>query len=290
MVLMVVQFDTVASRIGFPEIVALLGGLLLGLVLAGREKLQYIQIGDTSQTVSARSIESRGQEPLTFPGAEKAVMYILAVVVIIGFFEAHTDYTQFMIVEQGTLTFENPASGFTLVDMTPELVTIDLVASGVLLGTMSWFIGYESARSVFVLGPSGSGKTHLSIGMYLKAQKLGLRPRNPTDELTRLVQRLIDQEDFIPERTREVHDLSFEYTAGKYFPRNVELDAFDYPGEYLAHVPGGLEVLYDRMSQYDYEDQIREQVDEGVAIDQGKVSTRVRKAVLVSQPMVVLRT
>ena len=268
--LMLLQFDTVADRLGFPEVVALFGGFLLGVVLGGRQKLQYIQIGDTSRSVSARSVEARGQEPLTFPFAERFLIYLLGVVVLFGLFEAHTDYAQFMVIENGNLVFEDPTEGFTLVDMTPEIVTIDLVASGVLLGTMNWFLGYESGRSVFVLGPSGSGKTHLSIGLYLKAQELGLRPRNPTDELTRLVQRLIEEEDFIPERTREVHDLSFEYTAGKYFPRNVELDAFDYPGEYLAHVPGGLEVIYERMSQYDYEDQIREQVDEGVAVDQGK--------------------
>lgn len=268
--LMFLQFDTVVDRLGFPELVTFVGGLLLGLVLLGRGKLRYVQIGDTSNTVSGRSIESRGQEPLTFPIAEKALVYLLGAIVVIGLFEAHTDYAQFMLVDNGNLVFQNPTQGFELVDMTAELVAVDLVASGVFLGAISWFVGYESGRSVFVLGPSGSGKTHLSIATYLKAQELGLRPRNPTDELTRLVQRLIDEEDFIPERTREVHDLSFEYTAGKYFPRNVTLDAFDYPGEYLAHVPGGLEVLYDRMSQYDYEDQVREQVDEGVAVDQGK--------------------
>jgi len=268
--LMFIQFDTVVERIGFPEVVALLGGLLVGLLLVGRKKLQYLQIGDTSRVMGARSIEGRGQEPLTFPLAEKVLLSLLSIVVLVGLFEAHTDYAQFVLDEGGSLTFEDPTEGFTLVDMTPELVTIDLVATGVFLGAMNWFLGYESARSVFVLGPSGSGKTHLSIGMYLKAQELGLRPRNPTDQLTRLVQRLIDEEDFIPERTREVHDVSFEYTAGKYFPRNVELDAFDYPGEYLPHVPGGIEVLYDRLSQYDYEDLIRKQVDEGVAVDQGK--------------------
>jgi hypothetical protein len=270
LILMLLQFDSVASRIGLPEFVALLGGFLLGIVLLGRGKFQYIQIGDTSGTVSSRSVEARGQEPLTFPGAERALTYILGVIVVFGFFEAHTSYTQYMTVTGGSLVIQDPTQNFQLVGMTAELVTVDLVASGVFLGTATWFLGYESGRSVFVLGPSGSGKTHFSIATYLKSQELGLRPRNPTDELTRLVQRLIDEEDFIPERTREVHDLSFEYTTGKYFPKNVKLDAFDYPGEYLPHVPGGLEVLYDRLSQYDYEDQIREQVDEGVAVDQGK--------------------
>ncbi len=269
-ILMILQFDTVGRRLGFPEVVAFIGGLLLGLALVGRTKLQYLQIGDTSRSMGTRNVEARGQKPLTFPLAERVVVSLLGAVVLIGLFEAHTEYTQFMIVESETLVFQSPFEEFELVDMTPELITVDLVASVIFLGTIRWFVGYESGRSVFVLGPSGSGKTHLSIGMYMKAQELGLRPRNPTDELTRLVQQLTEVEDFIPERTRTVQDLSFEYTAGKYFPRNVTLDAFDYPGEYLPHVPGGLEVLYNQMSQYDYEDQIREQVDQGVAVDQGK--------------------
>ena len=269
-IVLFVQLDGVTERIGFPELVMLIGGLLLGLVAVGRDKLRYLQIGDTSGTVSSRSIEGRGQKPLTFPLAEKLFLSLLSIGVLIGFFEAHTDYEPFAYIESDTLVLQSPLQDFSLVDMTPELMTIDIVSTSVLLATLYWFIGYESGRSVFVLGPSGSGKTHLSIGMYIKAQELGYRPRNPTDELTRLVQRIIDEGDFIPERTREVHDLSFEFTAGKYFPKNVSLDAFDYPGEYLPHVPGGLEVIYDSMSRYDYEDLIRQQVDEGVAIDQSK--------------------
>lgn len=262
---------SIDARIGFPEVVSLIGGFVLGLAVIGREKLQYLQLSDTSGRIGGRSIEGRGQEPLTFPYAEIILYYAVGAILVVGFFEAHTSYTQPIDVIDGSITvFPGEEFVFETVDMTPDLITFDVVSSALFFLMMSWFVGYESNRSVFVLGPSGSGKTHLSIAMYLKAQEMGFRPRNTTDKLDRLVQRIIDEQDFIPERTREAQDISFEFTAGKYFPKNVSLDAFDYPGEYLPHIPAGLEVLNEERSQYEYEDTIREQIDEGVAIDQSK--------------------
>jgi hypothetical protein len=285
--LLLFQLDRVIERAGVAVIAALAGGFVVGVITVGRHKLQYIQISDTSRMSSARTISGRGQKPLRFPLAERMLFWLVVLVIVVGFFEAHTDYKPLVqsisaVPDNNSyLTIVSSSSGdpillirglenFSINSAGSSLLALDIVASSAFLVTMNWFLGYESNRSVFVLGPSGSGKTHLSIGMYVKAQELGFRPRNSTDELTRLVQRIIDEEDFIPERTRDVQDLSFEFTGGKYFLKDIQLDAFDYPGEYLPHIPGGLEVYYDELSQSDYQDLIRKQIDEGVAIEQGK--------------------
>jgi|GEM_PF-3521110 len=252
------------------DVVLTIGGLGVGIVGIGGEKLQYLHISNTSDVLTGRIIEGKGQAPIEFPRAERVLFFLLAGFIGLSFFEAHTNYPQLLVVEEGTLFIQDVFQDFTLVDMTPGVLAFDVVASGLFLGAFNWFMGYDANKSVFVLGPSGSGKTHLITGLYIEAQENAMRPRNASDELTQQVQRIIEQGGFIQQRTREAMDLSFQYTAGRYFPKNVYLDAFDYPGEYLPHIPAGIDVLNEDMSKYDYEDVIRDQVNQGVAIDQSK--------------------
>lgn len=258
------------DEITVAEVVLAIGGFALGIVLIGGQQLRYLQLSDSSEVLGGRLFEGRGQAPLEFPRAERVLMYTLAGFVLLSFFEAHTDYPQLLSIDEGTLIIHAVLDEVTLVGMDPQTLALDVVASGMFLGAFRWFMGYDAEKSVFVLGPSGSGKTHLITGLYIEAQEHGMRPRNASDELVRQVSRMIEQGGFIQQRTRRAMDLSFEYTAGRYFPKNVELDAFDYPGEYLPHIPAGLDVLHGDTSEYEYERIIRDQVDQGIAIDQSK--------------------
>lgn len=232
----------------------------------GRGQLGHIHVQDAPRLFRGSILEGRGQSPVEFPDAERALFFLMLFVIVGAFWEAHTQYPQPFFIDNGIPKYSiNLFTDFRWVDLGGRTFAVDIASAGIFLGVFYLFLGYDAERTIFVVGPSGSGKTHFVIGLNLKAVELGKRCRNSSDKLNELKARLADIGDFIEQRTRYPQDLSFEFTSGKYFPKNIELNAIDYPGEYLAHIPVGIDYDDGKMAESTFEERIIEQRDSGAA-------------------------
>lgn len=251
------------------DLAFLLAGLLIGLVAAGGPKLHYLELNDARDLVRGRVITKSGRTPLEFRSAERYLYLMLVGVIAVGFVEAHVRYPPAVSVSGGDVS--SPlleTMSVRLVDT--NLVAQDLVAA-ILFSVALWlFLGYDTDRRLFILGPPGSGKTHVPIGMYLAANNTDLHVWGAKQGLTKLIREMRAQQDFADRTTPDdVQNIGFNYATTGYFPRNVMVDALDYPGEYLPHIPDGLRYLRDEISRDEFRHRIVRELESGEATKDG---------------------
>ncbi|MDJ1434288.1 hypothetical protein [Halostagnicola sp. A-GB9-2] len=215
------------------DAIAILPGLVLGLLLGGgRKALELKQMG-----------------PIEYRRATWSIYALLVGVVFVSLIEAHIVYPEFIEVsEQGVTILSPESSGLSL---RADGLAVNVLASGVAVGTARRFTQYESNDSFFVLGPPASGKSLLLIGAYLKALERDEDKRqsqrealNPSQDLMELVENLDrDATDWIVEATgrSELQHLEFKFVKGTLFPKNVTVSSVDYAGEHLSRIPDALE-------------------------------------------------
>ncbi len=214
------------------------GGIIAGLIVGGGTKL----------------IENQTAQALEFRRAATVLSYILTIVTLTTFAEAHLTYPSLfevqyfpreLSVSQWVLSLSPPPES---VEVITESLYTDIAATGVFLFTLRRFIKYDAEMSFFIIGPSESGKTLFLIGAYLEALEsysgdnngLLTTPMNPTQDLMQMLDEF-DQsrEEWTVGATGagEVRDLGFRYVHGQVFPLNVYITALDYAGEHLPSIP-----------------------------------------------------
>jgi len=259
-------FDAIA-------LVLVLFGVVFGTMVAGWSELRRIEIGDPAALARGRIYSGQGQDPIEFPRAERALYAVMSVVVIIGLIDANTRFPALVVLSNGIpLPNLDAVGAFEIVQ--PGVGTAVGLASTLIFLTALWmFIGYKAERSVVVLGPPGSGKTHLYLGLYREATNQKMHPRGDY-EISRLQSEMRRNRGFVG-RTREQQALGFTYTVGSYFPKDISLQANDYPGEYFYHIADGIKYHLGALTAEDYENNIRADIQEGRAIKEGQSSADV---------------
>lgn len=208
----------------------LVGGLVLGVFVGGGRRLARFQTS----------------EPLEFRRAASSIFYLLAVLIAVGFVEAHVNYPDIIYVGKESARLRN-LSGFS-VSIIQQSLVIDLVVSSGFVVTLGKFMEYDAEQDFFVLGPPASGKSLFLIGAYLEALEEHAdsdtnTPMNPSNDLLGMVEQLdMDTSDWIVEATEagQVKELSFRYVHGTIFPKNIQVTSLDYAGEYLDRLPDAL--------------------------------------------------
>jgi hypothetical protein len=247
------------------DLAFLFAGLLIGLVAAGGPKLHYLELNDARDLVRGRVITKSGRTPLEFRTAERYLYLMLVGVIGVGFVEAHVWYPPAISVTDGDVA--SPL----LDTLTVQLVDTNLIAQDlaavVLFSVALWlFLGYDTDSRLFILGPPGSGKTHVPIGMYLAANNTDLHVWGAKQGLTKLIREMRAEQDFANRTTPDdVQNIGFKYATTGYFPRNVTVDALDYPGEYLPHIPDGLRYLRDDIARDEFRHRIVRELESGEA-------------------------
>jgi hypothetical protein len=208
----------------------LLGGIGLGLVVGGGQKL----------------LELQNLAAIEFRRASRALFILMAAFTVIGFLELHIQYPDLISVSADGIAVESIQSPkFGLND---EGIVQDLVVSGLFIVTLRQFVQYDAEKRFFILGPRASGKSLFLIGSYLEALERthddgSATPLNPSQDLMSMLEALDRQDsEWIVEATGrgELKGLRFQYVHGSVFPTNVQLSAYDYAGEYLTRIPDGL--------------------------------------------------
>lgn len=208
-------------------------GALGGVLYGGGSTLSMLQVSDAQDLVRGRLIRGKGDEPIEFPRAERSLYVLLAGVAIVSLFEAHTQYPPLV----GPDLLPNLAVFTDFTFTSQGHFPVDLAATGVFLITLQLFLGYDASHQYFVLGPAGSGKTHLTVGLFAKANEIDYNPRNSSQLLNKHHSDLIAAGEWLDRTRGMAPDLSFEFTSGRYFPKNIIVNSSDYPGEYLIHIP-----------------------------------------------------
>jgi len=239
-------------------------GLLLGIIVAGGPKLHYLELHDARALARGRVVTKSGRTPLEFRSAERYLYGMLISIIAVGFIEAHVDYPPLFRLTGESLVIPLLEGGAVRIVDT-DIIAQDLVAVLLFSIALYLFLGYDSDTRLFILGPSRSGKTHVPIGMFLAANNSDLHVWGAEKGLTRLIREMRSNEDFAG-ATEGVQDIGFNYATTGYFPRNVNVDALDYPGEYLPHIPDGLRYLRREIPESELKQRIAREIETGEAI------------------------
>lgn len=211
-------------------------GILIGMALGGGEKLL-----DFDQPPHRKE----------FRRASQGVYFLIALITILSFLEAHVTYPHlFQVTREGVelRTIQNSSFGI----VTDGLLFNTLAAGGFLF-IANRFITYDANKNFFILGPRGSGKSLFLIGAYLQAldrmrDSNQATPLNPSQDLMAMVEQLDrDTNEWIVESTGrgEVNILEFQWVQGSVFPTNINISGVDYAGEYLERLPDALTGVMD---------------------------------------------
>lgn len=245
---------------------ALLGvGLLAGIIVAGGAKLHYLEWNDARDLVRGRVITKSGRTPLEFRDAERYVYVMIVALIVVSFLEAHLQYpAPLRVVDGEPVLMTLDSFSIRLVDT--DLIPRDGVAVTLFSVALWLFLGYDTDKRLFILGPPGSGKTHVPIGMYLAATHSDLHVWGARKGLNRLIREMRADQNFADRTTPDdIENIGFNYSTTGYFPRNVLVDAVDYPGEYLVHIPDGLRYLRDEISKEEFKHRIVAELESGEA-------------------------
>lgn len=255
------------------KLVIMLFGFLTGTLVADWSEIRRIKIGDPGALARGKVITGEGQDPIEFPRAELALYLMLTFVVVAALIDANLQFPSLLVEENGLPRPNVDAVEQFEITETDSATAFGVASGGLFLVVLRMFLGYEADRSVVVLGPPGSGKTHFYLGLYRAATNHKMHPRDDY-EVSRLQAEMRRSRNFV-DRTRKQQPLGFTYTIGRYFPKDIALRANDYPGEYFYHIADGIRYCTDALTAEDYENKIREDIQEGKAIKEGEDATKI---------------
>lgn len=208
----------------------LAGGLALGLVLGGGQKLLDLS--------SYRTLE--------FRRASKGVYFLLVIITVLSYLELHVTYPEIFWVNAqgaGIRTIDSTAIGVATTGIIQDTVTM-----GLFLVVVRRFIQYDSDSEFFIIGPRASGKSLLLAGAFQEANQrakssANSTPLNPSEDLMEMMGEFDRQKSgWMIEATGrgELNNLRFQYVHGSVFPTNITVAGADYAGEYLQRLPDAL--------------------------------------------------
>lgn len=209
-------------------------GVIAGILYVGLDNLKKVTVVNPDDT-SGSALERKGRSQLEFRSAERLIYRLLAVVVVLAFFEAYTNYEP--LLQPNLLPNLGVFASFQLLEPNGGQLAMDVVAAAVGLLTAYVFLGYDAGKTYFLAGPKRSGKTHTAIALHQEAVNQGYNPRNESPELLEMKSDLVEGDVDWLNPTREVKDLSFSFTSKGLLRKNIRLEAVDYPGELLRAVP-----------------------------------------------------
>lgn len=266
LVLMLSYFDRVNIVWNEPTI-ALAGVMTVVGFLAGR------RLGET---------DSRGLE--SYDKAFSALWYIVLIICVYGFIEAHTAYVTPFHRRAGWLGIQPASFAFkSTLPFTNEpttapvaaLITIaDLVFIAILLYMLKKFTEYELNQDVIIIGPDRAGKTWLMGGAgYSLVQEsvnssstLDPVPDDDRNELGEVVD-AFDNRNFdhpLLGPTDGLQQFKLRFNYGLIAKREVTVRCFDYPGERIidATFMGEEKAREQYLSYFDTDDYDNLQMDE----------------------------
>jgi len=177
--------------------------------------------------------------PWEFRRATKGLSLVAAAIVAIGFLESHLLYqSPISLVRSEGPSIATASLGLKFIGAN---VFVDLIASGVFVGSVYAFATYESAVQVFLIGAQRVGKSlGMSGGIYEVEQEVAKATNtspNPTRPLSLRHQSLAADEDWGdyngPNNRGEYEHLEFQTQTGNYLPKYVQVGTIDYAGEYV---------------------------------------------------------
>jgi hypothetical protein len=240
--------------------VLLLGGSIIGILLLSAQGLLLpnIDFGDTLVWLAfglifgvsigggRELLATRGTQAVELRRASKTVFYMLAIIVVVGFFEYHLTYpVPFEITPDGVVELTGFSEPLAVEGGPQEIAFNAALVAGFVVVTKR-FVQYDAQKDFLVLGPKASGKSLLLVGAYLEAlerysgDEEAKTPLNPSQDLMNLVGQLDrQQEGWFLSATRqpELEVLNFQYVYGSVFPMNIQLSGLDYAGEWLEEIP-----------------------------------------------------
>lgn len=260
------------------DLALFLVGVALGVLYTGPERIQELTVGDPNDK-AGQILTKRGSRRLEFRSAERLLYGLLGVIILIAFFEAHTDYQP--LVEPNLLPNLEVYKTFELTNVNQEQLAIDFGATGVFLTMLYLFLGYDADRTYFIVGPKRSGKTHAAIALHEEAEEHGYNPRNEAGDLLELETELVEGDGWVPPTNRKTQNLSFSFTSKGIFKKNIRLEALDYPGELIRAILPAVrfhtepkETLLEEYPNIEtktqwLEEKVRESKEKDTAFDQG---------------------
>jgi hypothetical protein len=208
-------------------------GVALAILYIGPERIQELTVGKPNDR-PGEILEDQPNRRLEFRSAERLLYGLLAALIVIAFFEAHTDYQP--LLERSLQPKLGFYETFNLTNVSQDLLAIDFGATGVFLMMLYLFLGYDAERTYFIVGPKRSGKTHAAIALHEEAEEHGYKPRNEAEDLIDLKTELVEEKGWLPPTNRKTQNLSFSFTSKGVFRKNIRLEALDYPGELIRAI------------------------------------------------------
>ncbi|WP_380680676.1 hypothetical protein [Salinigranum sp. GCM10025319] len=214
---------------GAPAAIVGLTGVVLGLLLGG---VRLRTAGD-AVTPGVRA---------EFPQAPRWIFRLALLMVLLGFVEAHVEYTPVLqaierccsAIDSNGWVVRPPA----VAGIDGNLLLVDVVGSILLLVGLHRFTRYESQNRTIVLGPQRSGKSAAFGGLHRALLDFGhddvaLNYDGNVDTLSRM----ISKGQFpTATGTTTISLLGMNYVRGGVFPEKTSIQTIDYAGEHLDDI------------------------------------------------------
>lgn len=218
---------------GVGDVALFLLGVALAVLYVGPENIRETTVADPSDTTGP-VLQGEGSGPLEFRSAEQLLYGLLGFLVVVAFFEAHTQYEP--LVKPNLFPNFSAVTSFQLTNVAGDQLALDFGVAGVFLVMLYLFLGYDAERTYFIVGPKRSGKTHAAIALHEEAEEHGYNPRNEAPDLLELETELVESDRWVEATNRRTQDLSFSFTSKGVFKKNIRLEALDYPGELVRAI------------------------------------------------------